>query len=38
MVTVCPDCHQVRPPLSLVHQCHGCGGCDVHPGGSEDEQ
>ena len=27
---VCPDCHQTRPPLNLIHQCHGCIGCAVH--------
>ena len=27
---VCPDCHQTRPPLNLIHQCHGCVGCAVH--------
>ena len=27
---ICPDCHQTRPPLNLIHQCHGCIGCAVH--------
>ena len=35
MVTVCDDCHQVRPPLNLIHQCHGCYRCEVHPKGSD---